>query len=126
MEATQQTTFNYEQAMLGRPDEPAIDPKGFYFIDFDKVTRAEDIVAILAAVNFSFIGNHPRVHLVAHLLDRENVQYPKEDQFGQPTIEKIKLPELKKIKLPKSDKADDGDSIKVDGYSTNESSDNGL
>ena len=91
MEATQQTTFNYEQAMLGTPDEPAIDPKGFYFIDFDKITRAEDIVAILAAVNFSFVGNHPRLSLVAHLLDRENVNYPK-DEFTVPveTVEKNK------------------------------------
>jgi len=71
-------------AMLGNADEPAIDPNGFYYIDFDKITRAEDIVAILAAVNFSFVGNHPRMHLIAHLVDRENVQYPKENQYGQP------------------------------------------
>ena len=97
---TEQTNYD---ALLGGPDEPAIDPKGFYYIDFDKITRAEDIVAILAAVNFSFIGNHPRVHLVAHLLDRENVQYPKENQYGQPLAEKISLPNLKKIKLPKNE-----------------------
>lgn len=94
---------SYEEAMLGNADEPAIDPKGFYYIDFDKITRAEDIVSILAAINFSFIGSHPRVHLVAHLLDRENVQYPKENQYGQPLpetpkIEKIKLPKLPRVK----------------------------
>ncbi len=89
METEKATYKDYEQAMLGAPDEAAIDPNGFYYIDFDKITRAEDIVAILAAVNFSFVGNHPRVHLVAHLLDRKNVQYPKDD-FTVPveTVEK--------------------------------------
>lgn len=101
----EKTQADYEQAMLGAPDEQPIDPKGFYFVDFDKITRAEDIVAILAAVNFSFVGSHPRVHLVAHLLDRKNVQYPK-DEFSVP-VEKtpksteMKLPKLKKINLPK-------------------------
>ena len=66
-------------SMLGNADEPAIDPNGFYYIDFNKITRAEDIVAILAAVNFSFVGNHPRFPLIAHLVDRVNVQYPKDN-----------------------------------------------
>lgn len=85
---TEKTTYD---ALLGAPHEPAIDPKGFYYIDFNKITRAEDIVAILAAVNFSFVGNHPRLSLVAHLLDRENVKYPKDD-FTVPveTVEKNK------------------------------------
>jgi len=83
MKTEQATYLDYEQAMLGTPDEPAIDPKGFYYIDFNKITRAEDIVSILAAVNFSFVGSHPRVHLIAHLLDRANVQYPK-DEFTVP------------------------------------------
>jgi len=99
---TEKTTFDYEQAMLGGPDEPAVDPKGFYNIDFSKITRAEDIVAILAAVNFSFVGNHPRVHLIAHLLDRANVQYPK-DEATSPI--------------------EDADTISADGYSTSEDSD---
>jgi len=77
----EKTQADYEQAMLGAPEEQPIDPKGFYYIDFDKITQAEDIVAILAAVNFSFVGSHPRVHLIAHLLDRTNVQYPK-DEFN--------------------------------------------
>jgi hypothetical protein len=107
-EQKQKTQADYEQAMLGTPDEKPIDPKGFYYVDFDKITKAEDIVAILAAVNFSFIGSHPRVHLVAHLLDRANVQYPKEDQYGQsivdaPKLKQIKLP--KKIELPKRGKS---------------------
>jgi len=88
---------NYESAMLGGPDEPAIDPNGFYYIDFDKITRAEDIVAIMAAVNFSFVGNHPRIHLIAHLLDRENVQHP-------PAMPQPEVPKLKKIVLPKRGK----------------------
>jgi hypothetical protein len=96
-EQKQKTQADYEQAMLGTPDEQPIDPKGFYYVDFDKITKAEDIVAILAAVNFSFIGSHPRVHLVAHLLDRANVQYPK-DEFEVP-VETVKP---KKIILPKT------------------------
>lgn len=106
-EQKQKTIADYEQAMLGTPDEQPIDPKGFYYVDFDKITRAEDIVAILAAVNFSFVGSHPRVHLVAHLLDRANVQYPKEDQYGQPIVDAPKSKELKlpkKIELPKRGK----------------------
>jgi hypothetical protein len=99
----EKTQADYEQAMLGAPDEQPIDPNGFYFIDFNKIERAEDLVAIMAAVNFSFIGNHPRVHLVAHLLDRVNVQYPKENQYGQPIEDAPKPAEIKlpKIKLPK-------------------------
>jgi hypothetical protein len=96
----EKTQADYEQAMLGAPDEQPIDPNGFYFIDFNKIERAEDLVAIMAAVNFSFIGNHPRVHLVAHLLDRTNVQYPKEDQYGQPMQTTPKV-QVKKIELPK-------------------------
>ena len=107
-EQKQKTQADYEQAMLGTPDEKPIDPKGFYYVDFDKITKAEDIVAILAAVNFSFIGSHPRVHLVAHLLDRVNVQYPKEDQYGQSIVDAPKSKELKlpkKIELPKRGKS---------------------
>ena len=98
---TEETTYqmDYEKNMLGGPDEPAIDPNGFYNLDFDKITRAEDIVAILAAVNFSFVGNHPRVHLIAHLLDRANVQYPKDT-----------LPQV----------VEDADTISADGYATSE------
>jgi hypothetical protein len=114
----EKTQADYEQAMLGTPDEQPIDPNGFYFIDFDKIERAEDLVAIMAAINFSFIGNHPRVHLVAHLLDRKNVQYPRENQLGQPTQESpvstgMKLPKLKKIELPKkpSLKNEDGSEV---------------
>lgn len=98
---TVETQFNYEQAMLGEPGEPAIDPIGFYNIDFDKITRAEDIVAILAAVNFSFVGNHPRVHLIAHLLDRENVQYPK-DNIAPPITDAPKTIKLPKVSKGKS------------------------
>ena len=109
----EKTQADYEQAMLGAPDEQPIDPNGFYFIDFDKIERAEDLVAIMAAINFSFIGNHPRVHLVAHLLDRKNVQYPKESQYGQSTQESPvttgRMPKLKKIELPKAPSIKDED-----------------
>ena len=73
-------------SLLGNADEPAIDPNGFYYIDFNKIERAEDIVAIMAAVNFSFVGNRPRMHLIAHLVDRKNPQYPK-DNYTQPIVD---------------------------------------
>lgn len=79
---TEKSTYS----LLGNADEPAIDPNGFYYIDFNKIERAEDIVAIMAAVNFSFVGNHPRMHLIAHLVDRNNPQYPK-DNYTQPIVD---------------------------------------
>ena len=40
----EKTQADYEQAMLGAPDEQPIDPNGFYFIDFVKCEKIEKIL----------------------------------------------------------------------------------
>ena len=72
----------------------------FYNIDWNKIERAEDIVAILAAINFNFNEHHPRLHLVDHLLDKDN-----------PIVVDNVKPSLKLPKLPKlDDENEDGSS----------------
>jgi hypothetical protein len=69
---TEQTKF----AVLGGADQAALDVNAFYLIDYDKVTTIDDIKRILAAIGFNFVGSHPRIHLIADLLDRDNAKYP--------------------------------------------------
>ena len=69
---TEQTKF----AVLGGPDQAALDPNAFYLLDFDKVQTVDDIKRIFAAIGFNFVGNHPRIAYVADLLDRDNAIYP--------------------------------------------------
>ena len=97
---TEQTKF----AVLGGADQAALDPNGFYLIDYDKVTTIDDIKRIFAAIGFNFVGNHPRIALVADLLDRDNPIYP-----PQPTQADLD--------------AVDEDVVSADGYATNEGSD---
>ena len=52
---TEQTKF----AVLGGPDQAALDPNAFYLLDFDKVQTVDDIKRIFAAIGFNFVGNHP-------------------------------------------------------------------
>lgn len=73
-----------------------LNPQAFYYIDFDKITRAEDIVAIMAAVNYSFIGDHPRIDLIKHLLDVDNAVLPPPTMPSAP-IPNVELPKLNKI-----------------------------
>ena len=69
---TEQTKF----AVLGGADQAALDPNAFYLIDFDKVQSIDELKRLLAAIGFNFISNHPRIHLIADLLDRNNPIYP--------------------------------------------------
>ena len=69
---TEQTKF----AVLGGPDQAALDSNAFYLLDFDKVQTVDDIKRIFAAIGFNFVGNHPRIAMVADLLDRDNAIYP--------------------------------------------------
>jgi len=69
---TEQTKF----AVLGGADQAALDPNAFYLIDFDKVETLDDMKRIFAAIGFNFVGNHPRIALVADLVDRDNPIYP--------------------------------------------------
>jgi hypothetical protein len=71
MEA-EQTKF----AVLGGADQTALDSNAFYLLDLDKIQTVDDIKRILAAIGFNFVGNHPRIALVADLVDRDNPLYP--------------------------------------------------
>ena len=69
---TEQAKF----AVLGGADQAALDPNAFYLLDLDKIKKVDDIKAIFAALGFNFVGNHPRINMIAHLLDRNNPIYP--------------------------------------------------
>ena len=69
---TEQTKF----AVLGGADQAALEANAFYLLDLDKIQTVDDIKRILAAIGFNFVGNHPRIALVADLLDRNNPIYP--------------------------------------------------
>ena len=69
---TEQTKF----AVLGGADQAALEVNAFYLLDLDKIQTVDDIKRILGAVGFNFVGNHPRIALVADLLDRNNPIYP--------------------------------------------------
>jgi hypothetical protein len=99
---TEQTKF----AVLGGADQAALDPNGFYLLDFDKITTIDDIKRILAAIGFNFVGNHPRIALVADLLDRDNPIYPPKEFEVEEDLSKL------------NDYEDDV--VSADGYATNE------
>ncbi len=69
---TEQTKF----AVLGGADQAALDVNAFYLLDYNKVTTVDDIKRILEAIGFNFVATHPRIHLIADLLDRDNPIYP--------------------------------------------------
>jgi hypothetical protein len=70
------TTEQAKFAILGNPDEPVLDSNAFYLLDLDKIKTLDDIKSIFGALGFNFVGNHPRIALIAHLLDRKNPIYP--------------------------------------------------
>lgn len=76
---TETTRFD---AIIGKVDEPALDPNAFYLLDLDKINTINDVKSIFASLGFNFVGNHPRITMIAHLLDRNNPIYP-----PQPTQE---------------------------------------
>jgi len=53
-----------------------LNPEAFYLLDYNKINSVDDIKAILEAIAFNFVSNHPRIQNVAHLLDRKNPIYP--------------------------------------------------
>jgi hypothetical protein len=63
-------------AVLGGADQAALDPNAFYLLDLDKIQTVDDVKRILGAIGFNFVGNHPRIELVADLLDRNRPIYP--------------------------------------------------
>lgn len=56
--------------------EPTINPAGYYFIDWRKLTKIEDLIIILDAVGFNFSPSHPRFENVKPFLDYNSVQIP--------------------------------------------------
>ena len=69
---TQQAKF----AVLGGAGQAPLSPNAFYLLDLDKIQTVDDVKRILAAIGFNFVGNHPRIELVADLLDRDHPIYP--------------------------------------------------
>lgn len=76
------TSEQTKHAILGGADQPALDANAFYLFDLDKIQTVDDVKRILAAIGFNFISSHPRIHLIADLLDRNNPIYP-----PQPVVE---------------------------------------
>ena len=76
---TEQAKF----AVLGGANQAALDPNAFYLLDLNKIQTVDDIKRILAAIGFNFVGNHPRIHLVADLLDRNNPIYPPAEKLPE-------------------------------------------
>jgi len=64
---TQKSTFNQFNTLK---------PDAFYLIDYTKVTTIEDVKSIFEAIAFNFVGNHPRINTVKHLLDLNNPLLP--------------------------------------------------
>jgi hypothetical protein len=70
-----------------------LNAEAFYLLDYSKISSVDDIKAILEAVAFNFVGNHPRINTVKHLLDLNNPLLPP-PQFEVET-DLSKLDELK-------------------------------
>ena len=71
-----------------------VDPNAAYLIDFSKLTSVNDLVLILSAMGFTFVGSHPYIDQIKPFLNLDNPIYP----GGQRPIEKeLKLPKLKTL-----------------------------
>ena len=53
-----------------------LNPEAFYLLDYNKINSVDDIKAVLEAVAFNFVGTHPRIDTVKHLLDLDNPLLP--------------------------------------------------
>ena len=49
-----------------------INPEGYYFVDWSKLTNIQDLILILASVGFNFSPSHPQFDKIVHLLDTTN------------------------------------------------------
>lgn len=59
-----------------QPKNKEINPKGYYFVDWTKMSNVQDLVVILAAVGFNFSPSHPHFDAIKPLLDLENPVIP--------------------------------------------------
>jgi hypothetical protein len=53
-----------------------VNPNGFYFVDWNKMSNVQDLITILAAVGFNFSPSHPHFDTIKPLLDLENPVIP--------------------------------------------------
>jgi hypothetical protein len=83
---TETTRFD---AIIGKVDEPALDTNAFYLLDLNKINTVDDVKSILGALGFNFIGNHPRITMIAHLLDRNNPIYPPKEFEVETDLSKL-------------------------------------
>ena len=66
-----------------------LNPEAFYLIDLNKVTTIEDVKSILNAIAFNFVGNHPRIGAVKHLLDLNNPLIPPKEFEVEEDLSKL-------------------------------------
>jgi hypothetical protein len=76
----------------------SIDPNALYAVNWNSLTKVEDLILVLASLGFAFSSQHPHWDTIQHLLDTENPLYPQ----GQPQetdfkSEEIKSPKKKKV-----------------------------
>ena len=64
-------------------------PDAFYLIDYNKVTTIEDVKVIFDAIGFNFIGVHPRINAVKHLLDLDNPIFPPKEFEVETDLSKL-------------------------------------
>ena len=64
-------------------------PDAFYLIDYNKVITIEDVKAIFEAIAFNFVGNHPRINTVKHLLDLKNPLIPPKEFEVEEDLSKL-------------------------------------
>jgi len=71
-----------------------IDPNALYAVNWNSLTKVEDLILVLASLGFAFSSQHPHWNNIQHLLDTENPLYPQ-----QPVAEEkeLKLPKIKKV-----------------------------
>ena len=83
---TETTRFD---AIIGKVDEPVLDANAFYLLDLNKIKKVDDIKAVFNALGFNFVGNHPRINMIAHLLDRNNPIYPPKEFEVETDLSKL-------------------------------------
>jgi hypothetical protein len=67
-----------------------------YLVDFNRLTKVEDLVLIFAAIGLSFHSSHPYFEMIKPFLDLENpIQQGAPQQAPKPS--ELKLPKLKQL-----------------------------
>jgi hypothetical protein len=74
---------------------PPINPAGYYFIDWSKLTKVEDLILLLSAVGFNFNPSHPSFETIKGFLDLNNPIVPQQQPVGEKVD--IKLPKINKV-----------------------------